>query len=492
LVILEAERFETEQWDEGSATRASLSRGEQAALRRLGPRLKHDAQQLEVNWLRGCARTNEGDRAGAECVAAIRRSLRPLYSSLRGVRMEDAELHVIELVTDLKATGLEQAAVAVVVTALNRALSLSLSDEAGAAALDPLARFLTRVAEQAYSEIDSKPTSLQSGSRARLRVSETGLVGDSQHILQLGKQIRALADAPGPVLIVGPSGTGKELVAQAIHSGGRRRRRPFIAVNCAALPAELIESELFGHEKGAFTGSREHSLGLMRAASDGTLFLDEVTEMPPSTQAKLLRALEQRTVRPVGGVREWPIHARVLGATNRDPLQAIETGMLRSDLYYRMCVHRIELLPLSERRGDIPLLMEHFLSLIAGERPAPLGFSSASTSALMAYGWPGNVRELRNVVEHSCAFAPGTWVEPEHLPEQVFKASAASGVMSRVMTAVNREVGAELEPLCDVERRHIRRVLSHTQGNKARAARVLGLSRHQLYLKLDRLGIVDW
>jgi two-component system response regulator HydG len=214
--------------------------------------------------------------------------------------------------------------------------------------------------------------------------------------------------------------------------------------------------------------------------------------MPPSTQAKLLRALEQRTVRPVGGVREWPIHARVLGATNRDPLHAIEAGLLRTDLYYRMCVHRIELAPLCERRSDIPLLLEYFLSMLESDRPAPLGFSSASTSVLMAYSWPGNVRELRNVVEHSCAFAAGTWVELEHLPQQVFKSPAASGVMARVSVApAERDVGAALEPLCDVERRHIERVLSHTQGNKARAARVLGLSRHQLYLKIERLGIVS-
>jgi DNA-binding NtrC family response regulator len=358
-----------------------------------------------------------------------------------------------------------------------------------------LGHFLTGVAAQVYAEDDAKPALLESGSRSKRPPALRELVGDSAHMQRLGKQIAALAAAPGPVLIVGASGTGKELVAQAIHALGQRKDRPFIAVNCAALPHELIESELFGHEKGAFTGSRGDALGLMRAAADGTLFLDEITEMPPSTQAKLLRALEQRTVRPVGGVREWPIHARVLGASNRDPLQAVEAGALRADLYYRMCVHRVELPPLCERKSDIPLLLEHFLALIGSERRAPLGFSPASVRVLMNYSWPGNVRELRNIVEHSCAFAPDAWVEPEHLPDTLWNAPARSLTMQRVRRTAGPPAeldSAELEPLCDVERRHIRRAMQHTQGNKARAARVLGLSRHQLYVKLERLGILDW
>jgi two-component system, NtrC family, response regulator AtoC len=493
LVFLEARGLKQRQAAGGLARPSCGSSAERAAFQRLGPQLRHEAQQFETNWIGACAWIREVDRAGAEGVAAIRQSLRPLYRSLRTAQLEDAELHLIELITDLKAAGLDHAAVSEVVNALNHALSLAAPDAEGTDAMRSLCCFITQVASRAYAETDTNTELSQSGSRVRKPLAAPGLVGDSRQMLQLGKQIQALSEAPGPVLIVGPSGTGKELVAQAIHSSGRRRQRPFIAVNCAALPAELIESELFGHERGAFTGSRERSLGLMRAAADGTLFLDEVTEMPPSTQAKLLRALEQRSVRPVGGVREWPIHARVLGATNRDPVQAIAAGVLRSDLYYRMCVHRIDLSPLSERRGDIPLLIEHFLALIVCGRPVPLGFSAESTSVLMAYSWPGNVRELRNVVEHSCAFAPGAWVEPEHLPEHVFRSSAASGVMLRASTAcADREIPRELEPLCDVERRHIRRVLSHTRGNKAQAARVLGLSRHQLYLKLERLGIIDW
>jgi DNA-binding NtrC family response regulator len=222
--------------------------------------------------------------------------------------------------------------------------------------------------------------------------------------------------------------------------------------------------------------------------------------MPPPTQAKLLRALEQRSVRPVGGVREWPIHARLLGATNRDPLAAIQSGALRADLYYRMCVHRIELPPLAERRGDIPELLQHFLAQIGSEGAVPLGFSPSSLNLLTAYGWPGNVRELRNVVEHSCAFAPGRWVQPEHLPEHLLRSPAESGVMPSVTnprTLLAAEAAAsadadDLSPLRDVERRHICRVMKHTRGNKAQAARVLGLSRHQLYVKLERLGILDW
>jgi DNA-binding NtrC family response regulator len=479
---------------------AGASSSERAAFRRLGSRLLHDAQQLEEDWLRGCSDCPELGTVDPAYADAARRALRPLYGSLRTGRIEDAELHVLELVTDLQSLGLGLAASRLALSALERALVRSLPDEERALAVRTLDALFTRLAAQAYAADDARPAWLESGSRSKRPLAAGGLVGDSPHMQQLSRQIRALASAPGPVLIVGPSGTGKELVAQAIHGFGLRAARPFIAVNCAALPQELIESELFGHERGAFTGSRGDAIGLMRAAGDGTLFLDEVTEMPPSTQAKLLRALEQRSVRPVGGVREWPIHARVLGATNRDPLQAIEAGSLRADLYYRMCVHRIQLAPLAERRGDIPQLLEHFLAQIGSER-APLGFSPASLSVLMAYAWPGNVRELRNVVEHSCAFAPGAWVEPEHLPEHLLESSARSGMMRRVVhpaafaaaaQPARREEPGALEPLCDVERRHIRRVMQHTRGNKAQAARVLGLSRHQLYVKLERLGILEW
>jgi DNA-binding NtrC family response regulator len=515
-----AERLEAEQSRRSLFPEAGVvSSTERGAFRRIGSRLLHDAQQIEADWLRDCEECQDLRDADPEYASAARRALRPLYGSLRTGRLDDAELHVIELVTDLQALGLGLHATVLALNSLQRALVRSLPLAERGLAVRLLGRFFTRLTAQVYADADAKPAWLESGARSRRPPAAGGLVGNSAHMQQLGKQIRALASAPGPVLIVGPSGTGKELVAQAIHAFGPRGTRPFIAVNCAALPQELIESELFGHEKGAFTGSRGDAIGLMRAAGDGTLFLDEVTEMPPATQAKLLRALEQRCVRPVGGVREWPIHARVLGATNRDPLQAIESGSLRADLYYRMCVHRIQLAPLAERSGDIPQLLEHFLAQIGSERRAPLGFSPASLSLLMAYKWPGNVRELRNVVEHSCAFAPGAWVEPEHLPEHLAKTSATSGVMPRVihpgaiapaalapavttasvstavapagMAALASDSG-EFEPLCDVERRHIRRVMQHTRGNKAQAARVLGLSRHQLYVKLERLGILDW
>jgi DNA-binding NtrC family response regulator len=484
----------------------AVSSPERTAFRRIGSRLLHDAHRIEDAWLRDCADCPELRDEDPSYASAARRALRPLYGSLRTGRFEDAELHVLELVTDLQGLGLGLPASVLVLHSLQRALVCSLPGAERGLGVRTLGHMFTRLAAQVYSDENAKPAWLESGSRSRRPAVASGLVGNSAHMQQLGKQIRALATAPGPVLIVGPSGTGKELVAQAIHAFGPRGARPFIGVNCAALPQELIESELFGHEKGAFTGSRGDAIGLMRAAGDGTLFLDEVTEMPPATQAKLLRALEQRCVRPVGGVREWPIHARVLGATNRDPLQAIESGSLRADLYYRMCVHRIQLAPLAERSSDIPQLLEHFLGQIGSERRAPLGFSPASLSLLMAYRWPGNVRELRNVVEHSCAFAPGAWVEPEHLPEHLLQTSATSGVMPRVVhpgafapaaavpaaVAVPAGEPGELEPLCDVERRHIRRVMQHTRGNKAQAARVLGLSRHQLYVKLERLGILDW
>jgi DNA-binding NtrC family response regulator len=330
-------------------------------------------------------------------------------------------------------------------------------------------------------------------------------VGDSPAIRLLREQIEDVAHASGPVLIVGESGTGKELVAQTLHRLRSGEARPFVAVNCSALPHELMESELFGHERGAFTGSRQSAIGLMRAAEDGSVFLDEITEMPLALQPKLLRALEQRAVRPLGGLREIAFGARIIAATNRDPEATLSQGQLRSDLFYRLCVHRVEVPALRSRLGDIPALVEHFLALAAADATGssrsqtPKAISADALSALMNYAWPGNVRELRNAIDHACARARSGVIDTRDLPRALFGRPSLPGAdpqapihlahaenWPKTGTAAN---DVSLAPLHVVEREHIERALRAVGGNKTQAAELLGLSRHQLYLRLERLGL---
>lgn len=368
------------------------------------------------------------------------------------------------------------------------------------AALRQVGRFLRH---EAVAAPGAGPNSriLESTERVRSAESDFGLIGSSAHMLLLRSELQTVAQAAGPVLLIGESGTGKELVAQALHQRGRDKR-PFVAVNCAALPPDLVESELFGHERGAFTGSREAAAGLMRTAQDGTIFLDEISEMPMMLQAKLLRVLEQRTVRPVGGVRELPMRARVVAATNRDPALAVSQGRMRADLYYRLCVHAITLPPLRERSDDIPELCEHFLQELrdTGYR-ASTHVTSAALERLQVHDWPGNVRELKNVIEHAVAVARGEVIDLHHLP-RAFGTSlgggsiAQSGPGSALRSAAAGEPpvrGEEPEPVVtrleDLEREHILRALAVTGGNKTHAAKLLGLSRHQLYVRLERLAL---
>ena len=283
------------------------------------------------------------------------------------------------------------------------ACSIAAGDSAIASTRD-LGRFLMRIAVQALSRPGTLGPELESNVFDRgTTEDDLGLVGVSDVMSELRQDLRDVAQGHGSVLLVGESGTGKEVVARALHHLAGKSR-PFIAVNCAALPRELCESELFGHERGAFTGSRENAKGLLRAAEDGILFLDEITEMPEELQPKLLRALEQRTVRPVGGVREYPVNARIIAATNRDPVAALRSGQLRADLFFRVCVHRISVPPLRERLEDIPALAAHFLRQLStsGHRVSP-SISDATLNTLQRYEFPGNVRELRKLLEHGVA-----------------------------------------------------------------------------------------
>ncbi|MHB0955131.1 MAG: sigma-54-dependent transcriptional regulator [Pirellulaceae bacterium] len=308
------------------------------------------------------------------------------------------------------------------------------------------------------------------------------MLGTSPPMQELFDQLSRIADSEASVLITGESGTGKELVARAIHRKSRRRDKPYVPVNCAALPDTLLESELFGHAKGAFTDARSARKGLFLEAEAGTLFLDEIGDFPMSTQAKLLRALEEQKLRPVGGDRELPFDVRILSATNRDLETAVEEGRFREDLYFRINVIQVEVPPLRARGGDILLLAQHYVHAFAARSGKQVtGISDAVAQKLMSYCWPGNVRELRNVIERAVALTRYENLAVDDLPEKIRDYQSSQMV-------IGGNDPDDLMPLEDVERRYILHVLGAVGDNKTTAARVLGLDRKTLYRKLRQFG----
>ena len=309
------------------------------------------------------------------------------------------------------------------------------------------------------------------------------MLGSSAAMKAVQDLISRVADSDSTVLISGESGTGKELVAKALHRRGKRRDGPFVAINCAAMPEALLESELFGHAKGAFTDARAAKRGLFVEASGGTLFLDELGELPLSMQPKLLRALEERTVRPVGGSTEVPFDVHLVTATNRDLETTVAEGRFRDDLFYRINVVRVELPPLRARGHDILLLAQHFVERFATKNGRRVvGLSSAVAKKLLAYAWPGNIRELQNCIEQAVALARYDEIAVDDLPERIRDYRPAN-------ILVVGEDPSELVPLEVVERRYILRVLEAAGGNKSVAARILGLDRKTLYRKIRELGL---
>ena len=308
------------------------------------------------------------------------------------------------------------------------------------------------------------------------------ILGDSPVMLELYDQMSRIADAETSVLITGESGTGKELVARLIHRRSRRTEKPFVPVNCAALPDTLLESELFGHAKGAFTDARADRKGLFLQAEGGTLFLDEVGELPLAMQPKLLRALEDGCVRPVGGDQEIPFDVRILTATNRDLESAVEEGRFREDLYFRINVIQIQLPPLRARGTDSLILAQHFVrGLAQRSQKAITGISENAAEKLLNYSWPGNVRELRNVIERAIALTRYEKLAVEDLPEKI-RDYRSSQVF------IGGSDPSELISMEEVERRYILHVLKSVGGNKTMAARILGLDRRTLYRKLEQYG----
>ncbi|NIP85194.1 MAG: response regulator, partial [Planctomycetales bacterium] len=311
------------------------------------------------------------------------------------------------------------------------------------------------------------------------------ILGASPPMQKLFDQLARIADSETSVLVTGESGTGKEMVARAIHNKSRRAAAPFVAVNCAALPESLIESELFGHAQGAFTDARAARTGLFLQAEGGTLFLDEIGDLPLAMQAKLLRALEERQLRPVGGDREVPFDVRLITATHRDLETAVEDGRFREDLFFRVNVIQIDLPPLRARGTDILLLAQHFTELFAARaEKAVTGISPPVAEKLLAYAWPGNIRELRNAIEHAVALARHDTLTVEDLPEKIRDYSGRSVLLAG-------DNPAELVPLEEVERRYILHVLQAVGGNKTLAARTLSLDRKTLYRKLSQYGVGD-
>ena len=308
------------------------------------------------------------------------------------------------------------------------------------------------------------------------------MVGRSDAMKRVFEKIREVADVEATVLVTGESGTGKELVARAIHARSDRSEGPFVAINMAALPGELVESELFGHEQGAFTGARERRRGCFELAHRGTLLLDEIAEMPVEVQPKLLRVLEDGKVRRVGGDAEHDFDVRVIASTNRDPRAAIEEERLREDLYFRLDVFSIELPPLRERPDDVSLLAHHFLEAFADKHGAEVrGFADEALERLEAYRWPGNVRELRNVVERAVVLARDGWIEVGHLPPYV----GGNGGDEAPDDTIPIPADASLE---DVEKRLILETLERTGNNKAETARRLGVDVKTIRNKLKRYG----
>ncbi len=312
-----------------------------------------------------------------------------------------------------------------------------------------------------------------------------GIVGHSSGMERLLERARVAAPTRSTVLVVGESGTGKELVANALHQNSPRADGPFVAINCGAIPGEILESELFGHEKGAFTGAHQRRIGLIERASGGTLFLDEISELSPDLQVKLLRVLEERHIMRVGGASQIPVDFRLVAATNRDLEKWVEQGRFRQDLFFRLKVVTLEIPPLRERREDIPLFVQHFLELFNREFGRTVrGVHPAVLAALKRHGWPGNVRELRNVIESMVLFSRSEEIGLEDLPAEYRAQTPAP-------ETVYQSTVWEPRPMADVEKELILRTVNYTDGHRARAAELLGIGLRTLQRKLKEYGEIS-
>ena len=340
------------------------------------------------------------------------------------------------------------------------------------------------IAEQALNRTRQASGETEPAS-TRAMYEEMGLVGRSAAMIELYKQIARVAPTKATVLILGESGTGKELVARAIHKHSSRSAGPFVPVNCGALTETLLEAELFGHVRGAFTGAASDRRGLWEEAEGGTLFLDEIGETSPAMQVKLLRALQQGEIRRVGASKTTSVDTRVIAATNRNVEKEVRNGTFREDLFYRLSVVTLRVPALRERRTDIPLLADRFLRTASERMEGPVfRLDEETTKILVAYDWPGNVRELESVIEHAAMRARGNQVMPQDLPEKLQSPELKAAAQSP-LTALY----GDLPSLAELERRYLVYVLDTMSGNRSRAAEVMGIDRRTLYRMAERYGI---
>lgn len=359
---------------------------------------------------------------------------------------------------------------------------------------------LTGVLERAarIHEVDLQSRQLRE--RLRTQKGMGGLIGQSPEMEKLYRILSKVAYSTHPVLVLGESGTGKELVARSIHFNGPNAAKPFVPVDCGSLVPTLIESELFGHVKGAFTGADRAREGLLASAEGGTVFLDEIGELPLDLQAKLLRALQEKEVRPVGATQTKPISARVLAATNRDLATMVEQGRFRKDLYFRLSVVNLRIPPLRDRRGDIPVLAMHFLERMQRESGVERVFSDETLRLMSQYDWPGNVRELENAIERACALSSGPVLHLGDLPTQLQDFRMQRGPVIPAdeddEMGVNRAIGQEagrsgIVSIAELEKQAILSTIRQLKGDKLMAAKLLGIGKTTLYRKLKEYGIPE-
>jgi DNA-binding NtrC family response regulator len=427
-------------------------------------------------------------------LAQVRSQLRGRPADILLVNLPSGANHGLELVSEVKLLYPSTSVIAMTASGTVNAAVEAMRCGASDYLTKPFAMDeLSTVLDRAAANHTTDKTTRQVRERLRLSQGLGAMIGRSGEMEKLYRILSKVALTSHPVLVLGESGTGKEMVARTIHAFGPNAQKPFLPVDCGSLVPTLIESELFGYVKGAYTGAHRSKDGLLVAAEGGTVFLDEIGELTLDLQAKLLRALQEKEVRPVGATHRIPIKARIVAATNRDLASMVEKGTFRKDLFYRLNVVNLRLPSLRDRREDIPLLAAHFLDRISRERGAKFTLSDEALRTMMSYDWPGNVRELENSVERACALSSGPVLHLGDLPTQLQQQGLAAQRAATAASNGEGENGVDLgvRTLADLEREAILAAIRTLNGDKLQAAKLLGIGKTTLYRKLKEYGITD-